>query len=184
MHPPDSTKFDANRILCAANVRGPVKGLICLLPVGSCFGIFDTPANATTSTTTFGVTATVQASCQITATPLAFGTYSGGQIDATSTVTATCTNSTTYTIGLSAGLGQGASTSNRLMTGPAAAVLPYSAYQDGGRTLNWGIVPGVDTVAGTGTGSAQSITVYGRLGAGQFVAPGSYSDTLTATITF
>jgi spore coat protein U-like protein len=145
---------------------------------------FASPALASTTTATFAVTATVQATCQIVATPLAFGTYSGTQIDTTSTVTATCTNSTTYTLGFNAGLGLGALTSNRLMTGPGAALLIYSSYRDSGRTLNWGIIPGIDTLAGTGNGSAQAITVYGRLGAGQYVTPGSYSDTLTATITF
>jgi spore coat protein U-like protein len=151
---------------------------------GFCLAVVATPAMSATATTTFAVTATVQATCQISATPLAFGTYSGTQIDTTSTITATCTNSTAYTIGLNAGLGIGALTNNRLMTGPAAAVLVYSSFRDSSRTLNWGIVQAVDTLAGTGNGSAQTITVYGRLGAGQLVAPGSYSDTLTATITF
>lgn len=184
MQPSYSTSVESEQSLFPNYPRGPVRAIIRLLSVGACFGVSGTSAIASTTTTTFGVTATVQATCQISATPLAFGTYSGVQIDTTSTVTATCTNSTTYTIGLSAGLGQGATTTNRLMTGPSAEVLPYSAYRDSGRTLNWGVVPGTDTVAGTGNGSAQPITVHGRLVAGQFVAPGSYSDTLTATITF
>jgi spore coat protein U-like protein len=154
------------------------------IATGALLAVIATPAMSATTTTTFGVTATVQATCQISATPLAFGTYAGTQIDTTSTITATCTNTTTYTVGLNAGLGIGALTNNRLMTGPAAAVLVYSSFRDAGRTLNWGVVPAVDTLAGTGNGGAQTITVYGRLGAGQFVAPGSYSDTLTATITF
>jgi spore coat protein U-like protein len=41
-----------------------------------------------------------------------------------------------------------------------------------------------DTVAGTGNGAAQAITVYGQAAAGQYVAPGSYADTITATITY
>ena len=184
MPPSYSTNVGPERSPSANSGRVPVKDIIRLLSVGACFSVSGTSAIASTTTTTFGVTATVQATCQISATPLAFGTYSGVQIDATSTVTATCTNSTPYTIGLSAGLGQGASTTNRLMTGPSSEVLPYSAYRDTSRTLNWGVVPGTDTAAGTGNGSAQAITVYGRLAAGHFVAPGSYSDTLTATITF
>jgi spore coat protein U-like protein len=150
----------------------------------ACLAFIAAPAMSATATTTFAVTATVQATCQISATSLAFGTYTGTQIDTTSTITATCTNTTTYTLALNAGVGSGATTSTRLMTGPSAATLGYSSFRDSGRTLNWGNVQGVDTVAGTGNGSAQAITVYGRLGASQLVAPGSYSDTLTATITF
>jgi len=43
---------------------------------------------------------------------------------------------------------------------------------------------GTDTVAGTGTGALQSLTVYGQLPANQKVLPGSYSDTITVTITY
>lgn len=180
----DSTSVSTERLFIVRSAFGRGEALVRILSVGACLAVAGTPAEASTTTTTFSVTATVQATCQISATSLAFGTYSGVQVDATSTVTATCTNSTSYTIGLNAGLGQGASTTSRSMAGPASDVLLYSAYRDSGRSQNWGSVTGVDTVAGTGNGSAQAITVYGRLGAGQLVAPGSYSDTLTATITF
>jgi spore coat protein U-like protein len=43
---------------------------------------------------------------------------------------------------------------------------------------------GTDTVPLTGNGAAQVETVYGQIPAGQFVAPGSYSDTITATVTY
>jgi len=60
------------------------------------------PVKAATATTTFQVTATVNATCLISATNLAFGAYTGTQTDATSTVTVTCTNTTPYNIGLNA----------------------------------------------------------------------------------
>ena len=41
---------------------------------------------ANTATTTFSVTATVQATCLVSANTLAFGTYSGVQLDGTTTV--------------------------------------------------------------------------------------------------
>ena len=72
----------------------------------------------------------------------------------------------------------------RKMTGPASAVLSYAMYQDSARSVNWGMTIGTDTVTGTGNGSAQAITVYGQLPAGQYVAPGAYSDTITATVTY
>ncbi|MDR6502022.1 spore coat protein U-like protein [Burkholderia ambifaria] len=129
------------------------------------------------------VTATVDATCQITATPLAFGAYAGTQTDATSTLSVTCSNTTPYNVGLDAGLATGATVTSRAMTITGASLL-YSLFQDAGRTTNWGNTVGTDTVAGTGTGSAQTLTVYGRVAAGQFVTPGAYTDTITATVTY
>jgi len=136
-----------------------------------------------TATTTFQVTATVQATCLISATDLAFGTYIGVQTDATSTITVTCTNTTPWTIGLNAGTAPGATVTTRRMIN-GAAQLAYALFRDAGRTLNWGNTIGTDTLSGTGTGIATPLTVYGRVTAAQFPAPGGYVDTITATITF
>ena len=141
-------------------------------------------AIAATTTGTFSVTATVQAMCQISTNPLAFGTYTGTQIDATSTLSVTCTNTTPYNVGLNAGTATGATVTTRRMTGPGANLLNYALYSNAGRTTNWGNTVGTDTVAGTGNGTAQSLTVYGRLPAAQFNTPGAYSDTITATVTY
>jgi spore coat protein U-like protein len=137
---------------------------------------------AGTATTTFQVTATVQATCNISATNLAFGTYAGAQTDATSTVTVTCTNTTPWNVGLNAGT-CGATVSARCMAN-GAAQLNYALYRDSARTQNWGNTVGTDTLAGTGNGTAQASTVYGRIAAGQFPAPGAYTDTITATVSF
>jgi spore coat protein U-like protein len=141
-------------------------------------------ANATTASTTFGISATVVASCGVTATALAFGNYTGVVATTTSTLTVTCSNSTTYNVGLSAGSGTNATVTTRSMTGPSSASLGYQLYQDSGYSTYWGQTVGTDTLAGTGTGSAQSITVYGQIPASEYVTPGSFSDTITATITY
>lgn len=148
------------------------------------FGLLNLPANAATATTTFGVTSTVQSSCLISGTSLGFGTYSGSAISMTTTLSVTCSNGTTYNVGLNPGTGHGATVTDRGMTGPGAAWLGYALYQDSGHTTNWGQTVGTDTVAGTGDGSAQTITVFGQLSASQYVTPGSYSDTITATVTY
>ena len=142
------------------------------------------PLLAATATTTMGVTSTVQATCLISATSLAFGTYTGVQVDATGTVSVTCTNTTPYNVGLSAGLATGATVTTRKMTGPSGALLNYALFSDTGRTTNWGNTVSTDTVTGTGNASSQALTVYGREAASQFVTPGSYNDTITATITY
>ena len=116
--------------------------------------LFAAPTIAATTTTTFNVTATVVATCQVSATPLAFGNYSGALTNNTSTITATCTNTSPYNIGLNAGTATGATVTARKMTGPAAALLNYNLYSNAGMTTNWGNTVGTDTVTGTGSGTA------------------------------
>ena len=143
-----------------------------------------TPVLAATATTTFQVTATVQATCLISATNLSFGTYTGVVATSTSTITVTCTNTSPYNVGLNAGTASGATVTTRKMSGPGGALLSYALYQDAAHTTNWGNTVGTDTVARTGNGNAQSLTVYGQVAAGQYVTPGAYADTITATITY
>jgi spore coat protein U-like protein len=50
--------------------------------------------------------------------------------------------------------------------------------------VNWGADAATGAVAGTGTGAAQDITIFGREPAGQFVTPGAFADTITATVTY
>ena len=152
--------------------------------LGILLGLVPTTLRAATATTTFSVTATVQATCLISANALSFGTYTGVQIASTTTLQVTCTNTTPYNVGLNAGTATGATVTTRKMTGPASATLNYALYQDSGHTTNWGQTVGTDTEAGTGDGSAQTLTVYGLLSANQYPAPGSYSDTITATVTY
>jgi spore coat protein U-like protein len=142
------------------------------------------PAVAATATSTFQVTATVAATCLISATNLSFGSYAGVVANATSSISVTCTNTTPYNVGLDPGTATGATVTTRKMTGPASATLNYALYRDSAHTQNWGNTVGTDTVTGTGNGNAQSITVFGQVPASQFVAPGSYTDTITATISY
>jgi len=141
----------------------------------------DTISSATTQ---FTVTAVIQATCLIGASALAFGNYSGVLKNVNSTITVTCTNTTAYNIGLNAGTATGATVTNRSMTGPSATLLPYALFSDTNHTKNWGNTAGTNWVSGTGNGTPQALTVYGQIPAGKYVRPGSYSDTITATITY
>jgi spore coat protein U-like protein len=145
-----------------------------------------TPVSGQTSTATatISVTATVLSSCTLTAQPLAFGNYSAVILNATTTLSVTCTNGSAYTVALDLGTGSGATVSARKMTYNTTNTLNYGLYQDSGHATIWGNTTGTNTEAGTGTGSLQTLTVYGSIPASQFVVPGSYSDTVTATITF
>jgi spore coat protein U-like protein len=140
-------------------------------------------AQADPATTTFGVSATVLKDCVVSANPLAFGNYTGAVLTSTTTVTVTCTNTTTYTVGLSAGLATGATVTTRQMQN-GAALLNYGLFTNATWTTNWGNTSATNWVSGTGNGAAQGLTVYGQVAAGQYVTPGSYSDTITVTVTY
>jgi spore coat protein U-like protein len=151
-------------------------------------GQYPTPGNYTdtlsTATQSFNVSVTVLGACAISASNLSFGAYTKGLIDSTSTISVTCTSSTTYNVGLNVGTANGATVTTRKMTGPGGYVLSYSLCQNSNCSINWGNTVGTDTETGTGNGTLQTLTVYGQLHANQNVAAGTYTDTITATITY
>jgi spore coat protein U-like protein len=104
-------------------------------------------------------------------------------INQTSTLQIQCTNTTPYNIGLNAGTATGATVTSRKMTS-GSNTISYSLFSNPGMTTNWGETVGTDTVASTGTGATQSFTVYGQVPAQSTPAPGSYSDTVTVTVTY
>ncbi|TMJ61234.1 MAG: spore coat U domain-containing protein [Alphaproteobacteria bacterium] len=144
------------------------------------------PALAGTATTTLGVSLTINAGCNVSSSPVAFPaqTVLTSAVNQTGNISVTCTNTTPYNVGLDKGAGSGASVTNRLMTGPSSATVAYGLYTDTGHSTNWGNTVGTDTVAGTGNGSAQSLTVYGQIGAQTTPQPGAYADTVNVTVTF
>jgi spore coat protein U-like protein len=64
--------------------------------------------------------------------------------------------------------------------------LNYNIYTSAARTTVWGNgTSGTATIGGTGTGTSQSVTVYGRVGSGQTSVPaGAYADTVAVTVTY
>jgi len=150
--------------------------------------VFAANSYAAQTTGAFAVTANVTAACTVSGSPLAFGDFSalGGNVDGTSTLTATCTNGSPYTIGLSAGVSAGAAVTTRHLTHTdAITLLNYNLSPVASGGINWDLIGGTTTKAGTGNGDAQAITVFGRIPGGQTGAiVGTYSDTITATIDF
>jgi len=155
--------------------------------VGACGAmVFSQVAQAATVTDTFNVTIVIQADCAVTApAALDFGTVGvlSANTDATADIQVVCTSSTAYEIGLDAGTTAGGTTTDRLMTDGSNTVT-YRLYQDASRTVNWGETLTTDTLSSTGTGATQSHTVYGRVPSQTTPAAGSYSDTITVTVTF
>lgn len=148
-------------------------------------------AHAATATTSFAVTATVQSTCSATATTLAFGGYTpgAGTLTNTSTISVKCTKTTPYTVALNAGSTTGGTLTQRLMASGTNR-LQYNLYSSTAYTTILGdgtsttlLSPGVG--AGLATGNA--LTVYGQLpdnATNQVAVPGSYSDTITVTVTY
>jgi spore coat protein U-like protein len=147
---------------------------------------FTGAASAATTTTNLAVSANVLGTCAVSTTGLAFGTYDpnqGTDLNQTATISTNCTTGIPYDIGLDAGMGAGATVTSRLMTS-GANTLAYGLYSDAAYTTNWGNTVGTDTVAATGTGAAQTTTVYGKITAGTPAATGSYTDTVVVTISY
>lgn len=152
-------------------------------------------ATAGTSTTTFQVSVNVISGCAINSIPsLSFGNYvqGGGAATGTTTISLTCSSGTAFVIALNYGL-NGSGTQRNMETSPPSGSLPYNLYTDSGYTNIWESTATCGTtggsspncVYGTGTGSAQSFTIYGQIPSGQYPgATGTYTDTVTATVTF
>lgn len=150
---------------------------------------FAQPAAADTDDDTLDVTATVTSTCSITAGTLAFGNVdvtSGNNVDTSTTINVTCTSGTDWEASADEGLGEDATLAIRQMTDGDDNTLDYILSTQSDYSDIWG--DGVDTtelVTGTGTGSAQTPTIYGRVLSGQSTAPtGAYSDTVTVTVTY
>ncbi|MGA2043802.1 MAG: spore coat protein U domain-containing protein [Roseiarcus sp.] len=130
-------------------------------------------------------TVTVIANCYIGTAPIAFGTVGllSSAVTAIGYFGTNCSNTWPYTMSLSAGSGPGATVTTRYMTNGASTVA-YSLYQNSGYTTVWGSTIGTDTMSSTGTGAVQLFTIYGKAPSQSTPPPGSYSDTVVATITF
>jgi spore coat protein U-like protein len=142
--------------------------------------------------------ALANATCTLTATGPAFGTYdpfSATADTANGSVLATCTYSGgpgTTNISLTASYSTGFSGnySNRYMLSGINR-LYYNIYADAAFTRIWGDGTG-GTQAGTASLSvsnrvrtdSSASTIYGRIPAGQDAVPGIYADTITVTVTY
>ena len=145
---------------------------------------------AATSTTTPTITVNVAAACQVTPQNLNFGTYdslAAASLSATTQLDINCSKSTQFTVELNAG--QHATNGFNRNMANGTNLLSYQLYTSSSHTTVWGDgTSGTGTISGTGTGpgAAHTITetVYGLVPAQQSVPVGSYSDTITVTVSF
>jgi len=139
------------------------------------------------ATATFQVLITVAKACSVTAgagSNINFNTVdsSATNLSASSNISVTCSKSTPYNIGMlpSNNLTLGAGVMSPLVAGPDT--IPYQLRSVSPTGAIWGST-GTDTVAGTGTGAAQTIPVYATV-ASVNVTPGAYADTVTVQVNY
>jgi len=151
------------------------------------------------------VSATVPQTCTISTTPVAFGSYdptgaqSTADLPGAGTLLVTCTNGAGDTgigataITLTLDDGGNFSTTRRMAAG--TNYLGYELYQPtattagaacGALTQRWGTTGGeIFTPAiASWDGTQKTFNVCGNVPQAQNVPPGSYSDTVTATVNF
>lgn len=135
-------------------------------------------------TDTFEARFKLDPSCSITAAPLPFGNVVGltGH-DAATNLAVQCTLNGAWSIALNGGSVTGTVSDRRMQRGSGTETVSYQLYRDSGRTLVWGETAGT-TVTGTGDGGVQSVPVYGRVPVQTEQPSGTYSDTVTATVTY
>lgn len=140
-------------------------------------------ADAVADPNGFNVNASVVPACEVSADDLHFGSQVGldTPIDASGELNITCTTAADYSIALGPGLH--ADTGRRLRLGSGEHYVTYGLYRDPARSLPWGSGSGLEA-AGSGSGTAQTWTVYGRVPAQPTPPPGLYTDTVVVTVGF
>lgn len=156
------------------------------------FGGFALSAQAGTVTANMGVKIVITNACDVTTTAptnLDFGTHgvlnTAFNESTAGGITVACTTGAIYNIGLSAGANPstaGDVTTRRMING--SSYVGYQLYSNAGRSMVWGNTIGTNTVASTGTGTAQTYQVYGTVPAQATPAAGTYTDTVQVTVTY
>lgn len=152
-------------------------------------------AMAASDSADLAVTATVQTACAIGPGALSFGNVamavtagagtigSTGDVDADSgtSVEVVCTNGSSATV--TGGNGLNYSSGRRMLSG-TVDYLGYELYTSSARTTALDTTTG--SIAYTGTGADDTLTIYGRIPGSSLAAAkaGSYSDTVALSITY
>lgn len=127
------------------------------------------------------------ANCSVTATGVNFGSYDVFQVaptDSTGSVTVLCDVTTDVTVSIGPSSNSGGFIPRQMRHSALPDLLSYNLFADKQSATVWG-----DGTAGTSSITKKapknkpvSLTVYGRVPAGQDVAAGVYGEVLTVTI--
>jgi spore coat protein U-like protein len=147
------------------------------------FGVMSGVQAQTTATAPMNVSATVSASCNLSATPLNFGSInltnaSSGFASANANIVFNCTKGTSYSIKMDGGTHSDGT--NRYMGNTGTDKLMYYIYDNASLSIP------LDSsfTNGTATGNSTTLMISGSLATNQVAAAGSYSDVVTVSITY
>jgi spore coat protein U-like protein len=156
---------------------------------------FGTASFAGSDAQTLAIGASVSDSCTIATSAIDFGDYVGdgtsGKVHGTGGVTATCTLGGAAVITMSQGsnavttpIASTDASPKRQMAGSSSGYLLYDLYSGGEETTVWGNTTDTGLAFTATAGVNPQQTVYGTVNPSQTVVAGTYSDTVTVTITY
>ena len=158
--------------------------------IASSFLMLSLSANAATATGTLNVTAVALGSCSIgSEATLSFGNY---DIDSATDTTGntgtslqiTCNGGTTWSLYSTESVVTKIMQNTTIATATAMYQLPYTLYTDAAMTIPLAVTNTTGTVIGTGTGSAQTAIIYGKIIKGLNVFSGSYAQVINLTLVY
>lgn len=129
-------------------------------------------------------------SCSVTSAALNFGSVgdpSEGETDTAGTVSFNCTNGLPISLDLGTGSQPDISARparRRLFSSASNAYLHYNLFADANHTVVWGSGLGGSAVNVLGTGTNQTVPIYGRIFRQRAPGLGVYTDTLVVIISF
>ena len=157
------------------------------------------PAHAATATGTFQVLLEIQKSCSVTAgagSDINVGSVASTATNSagSNTISVTCSQGTPYYLGLAPSPANGGDTAGSGSMAPTGGVpgntdkVPYQLRSTSGAAGTiWGNTATTSTVgngvAGTGSGAAQTHTVYATVASANYTAD-SYADAVTVTVNY
>ncbi|HDZ1003214.1 TPA: spore coat U domain-containing protein [Klebsiella variicola] len=160
------------------------------VPPASCDG-----GSSTYASGNIQITTEVADSCSLSVVGVNFGTINEigplrSEKVAEGRLAVQCSQGKPYTVYLGSGNNPGEGGSRQMANGDAR--LPYQLYQNAAHTLIWNETGGILQTGGSGgvslmgSGSEQTLPVYGRIQAGTTVpgTVGAYTDTVTVTVSY
>ena len=146
----------------------------------------NTTIEASLGTVPITITGSVVADCRINTTNIGFGNNGllNTVLSANGSISVQCTNGSPYTIALDKGSTPTGTLTDRQMKS-GSNVVHYQLYKEAAFANVWGdSTSGTALVSGTGTGNSQTWTVYAKVPIQTTPAVGTYTDTITATVSF
>lgn len=127
-------------------------------------------------------------SCAFNSTaPVAFGSYdvfaATANTNGVGSLTVTCQGGGPATFVVRLSTGQSLSYASRVMKSGTNS-LNYNLYTTSARTLVWGDGTGASGTRTVARNNTSTLSIFGRIPAGQDVATGTYVDSITASVNF